>query len=121
MLDQLAALAGFLHPALDSATGKQRKATAGQFIWTGRHIRPHMLRHTYRAAGLQTLDRGQPVSEYTVAKELGHGGPGLVRRIYGHLGAVRHRSETVEYRVEQHAAILREPLARLKVVPQEMV
>lgn len=106
VLDQLAARAGFLRPVLDPATGRQKKTRAGQFEWTGQHIRAHMLRHTYCAARLQTLDRGQPVSEYTVAKELGHGGPDLVRCIYGHLGAVRHRAEVVEYRMEQHRSIL---------------
>jgi integrase len=112
VLDQLAARAGFLHAVLDPVTSKQRNTSAGQMMWTGRRIRPHMLRHTYCAARLQTLDRGLPVSEYTVAKELGHGGPDLVRRIYGHLGTVRHRSEMVEYRVGRHVGILRDPLAR---------
>jgi integrase len=57
-------------------------------------------RHAFRAARLQTLDNGAPVSVYTVAKELGHGGDSMVRRVYGHLGAIRHRSEHVEFRVE---------------------
>ncbi len=35
----------------------------------------------------------------------------MVRRVYGHLGQVRHRAEAVEYRVEQHAAKLGERLA----------
>jgi integrase len=48
-----------------------------------------MFRHTYCAARLQTLDQGAPVSVYTVAKELGHGGETMVRRVYGHLGHVR--------------------------------
>lgn len=42
----------------------------------------------------------------SAAEELGHGGPDLVRRIYGHLGTVRHRVEVVEYRAEQHRAIV---------------
>lgn len=70
-------------------------ATAG---WTAGEIRTKMFRHTYCAARLQTLDRGAPVSVYTVSRELGHGGESLVRRIYGHLGDVRHRSEAVEFR-----------------------
>ena len=41
-------------------------------------------------------DHGAPVSQYTAAKWLGHGGDALVRRVYGHLGTVRHRSEVVE-------------------------
>ncbi len=64
-----------------------------------------MFRHTYCAARLQSLDQGMPVSMYTVARELGHGGEAMVRRVYGHLGQVRHRAEVVEYRVEQHAAL----------------
>ncbi|MEX2157633.1 MAG: hypothetical protein WD773_12440 [Gemmatimonadales bacterium] len=68
----------------------------------------------YCAARLQTLDQGAPVSVYTVARELGHGGDALVRRVYGHLGAVRHRSRAVEYRIEQHRKALRERLARLR-------
>jgi hypothetical protein len=37
----------------------------------------------------------------------------LVRRVYGHLGHVRHRSQNVEYRVEQHRKRLGERLRRL--------
>jgi hypothetical protein len=75
-----------------------------------------MLRHTYCAARLQTLDRGQPVSEHTVAKELGHGGPDLVRRIYGHLDTVRHRAEVVEYQIEKQRGILGSRLWELTLV-----
>lgn len=74
----------------------------------------HALRHTYCAARLQTLDNGHPVSPFTVAKELGHGGTALVERIYGHLGEVRHRSEVVEFRVEQHRKILGDRLKELR-------
>ena len=76
-----------------------------------------MFRHTYCSARLQTLDQGAPVSVYTVGRELGHGGETLVKRVYGHLGQVRHRSEVVEYRVEQHAEILKDRLGALAVVP----
>jgi len=31
---------------------------------------------------------GAPVSTYTVAREMGHGGEAMVRRVYGHLGQV---------------------------------
>ncbi len=55
-----------------------------------------MFHHTYCAARLQTLDAGAPVRVYTVAKELGHGGDALVKRVYGHLGQQRHRAEVVE-------------------------
>ena len=46
------------------------------------------------------------MSTYTVAREMGHGGEAMVRKVHGHLGQVRHRAEAVEYRVEQHAAKL---------------
>jgi integrase len=82
--------------------------------WKAGEIRSKMFRHTYCAARLQTLDQGAPVSVYTVARELGHGGDSLVKRVYGHLGTVRHRSRVVEYRVEQHRKELRERLARLR-------
>ncbi len=53
------------------------------------------------------------VSPFTVAKEMGHGGDSLVKRIYGHLGTLRHRSEVVEYRVEQHWEVLGKRLRAL--------
>lgn len=79
-----------------------------------RELNLYVFRHTYCAARLQTLDRGAPVSEFTVGRELGHGGAALVRRVYGHLGQVRHRAEVVEYRIEQHADVLRERLVALR-------
>jgi integrase len=75
---------------------------------------PKMFRHTWCSARLQTLDHGAPVSTDTVRREMGHGSPRLVERIYGHLGTVRHRSEVVEYRIEQHAEKLRDRLAGLE-------
>ena len=63
-------------------------------------------RHAYCCARLATLDRGAPVSQDTVARELGHSSTDLVQEVYGHLGTVRHRSEEVEYRVEQNREIL---------------
>jgi len=74
-----------------------------------------MFRHTYCAALLQTLDQGAPVSVYTVAREMGHGGESMVRRVYGHLGQVRDRADVVEYRVEQFAAKLGDRLRGLDV------
>ena len=69
-------------------------------------------RHTYCAARLQTLDRGAPVSRYTVSRELGHGSEEMVRRVYAHLGDVRHRSDVVEFRVDQHLDRLGDRLQR---------
>ena len=88
-------------------------AVAVRAGWKAGEIRSKMFRHTYCAARLQTVDQGAPVSTYTVAREMGHGGEAMVRRVYGHLGQVRHRAEAVEYRVEQHLAKLG---ARLEVL-----
>ncbi len=82
--------------------------------WKAGEIRSKALRHTYCAARLQTLDGGAPVSIYTVSRELGHTSPAMVQRVYAHLGTVRHRSEVVEYRVEQHRTVLGERLEALE-------
>jgi integrase len=71
-------------------------------LWAEGEVRSKMFRHTYCSARLQTLDHGAPVSPFTVARDLGHGGDAMVKAVYSHLGEVRHRSEVVEYRVEQH-------------------
>ncbi len=60
-------------------------------------VRTRVLRVTYTAARLQTVDRGQPVAVYTVAGELGHASDAMVRNVYGRLGQIRYRSEVVEY------------------------
>jgi integrase len=78
-------------------------AVAARAGWRAGEIRSKMFRHTYCAARLQTLDGDVPVSEYTVSKEMGHGGSAMVRKVYGHLGQARHRAKAVEYRVEQFA------------------
>ncbi|KPK69396.1 hypothetical protein AMJ82_05670 [candidate division TA06 bacterium SM23_40] len=93
---------------------KSLDAIAAKAGWKAGEIRTKIFRHTYCATRLQTLDRGAPVSEYTVAKELGHGGRAMVERVYGHLGQVRHRAEVVEYRVEQHRDVLGERLTALQ-------
>lgn len=82
--------------------------------WKAAEVRSKAFRHTYCAARLQTLDRGAPVSLFTVAREMGHGGDALVKRVYGHLGEVRHRSDVIEYRVEQHHAKLAPKLKLLR-------
>src|SRR6476620_10589862 len=81
--------------------------------WKAGEIRHRLFRHTYCAARLQTLDHGAPVSLYTVSRELGHGSEEMVRRVYAHLGDVRHRSEVVEFRVEQHLERLGDRLSAL--------
>lgn len=81
--------------------------------WKAGEIRTKMFRHTYCSARLQTVQRVLkpgadpatdpnpfefvPVSQFTVSKEMGHGGTALVERVYGHLGEHRHRAEVVEY------------------------
>jgi hypothetical protein len=63
----------------------------------GGELRSKAFRHSYCAAKLQTRDRGACVRLYTVSRELGHGSEEMVRRVYAHLGDVRHRSEVVEF------------------------
>jgi hypothetical protein len=55
------------------------------------------------------------VSVCSVGKELGHGGDTLVKRVYRHLGSVRHCAEVVEHRVEQHPSRLVEGLRLLQI------
>ncbi len=86
--------------------GARRRAEPGE-------IRTKVFRHTYITARLQTLDRGAPISPWTVAREVGHSGTGMIERVYGHLGDVRHRASVVEYRVRQHRRVLR---GRLELV-----
>ena len=66
-------------------------------------VRWNKLRHEYASARLQTLDNSFPVLTSTVARELGHTSVQLGERVDGHLGEVRHRSEVVEFRIEQHS------------------
>jgi hypothetical protein len=40
----------------------------------------------------------------------------MVERIYGHLGQVRHRSEEVSFRIEEHEDILGERIRTLREV-----
>ena len=61
--------------------------------WKKGELGTRVFRHTWTAARLQTLDHGAPVSIYTVSRQLGHGSEEMVRRVYAHLGSVRHRSE----------------------------
>ena len=86
--------------------------------WTPREISARVLRHTFCASRLQTLDQGAPVSLYTVSREMGHGSQDMVQRVYAHLGAVRHRAEVLEYRVEQHTEALKDRLGAMGFVTQ---
>jgi integrase len=77
-------------------------AVAVRAGWAAGEIRTRIFRHSYCAARLQTLDQGAPVSPFTVARELGHGGRALVDRVYGHLGTIRHRADVVGFAVGDH-------------------
>ena len=63
-------------------------------------VTPHVLRHTYGSVRIQTLDRGEPVALFTVARELGHSGVQLLEERYAHLLTNRRRLPHVEYRFE---------------------
>jgi integrase len=107
-----------LFPASGSAgmlsdTRKLLDRIAKRAGWKAGEIRHRIFRHTYCAARLQTLDHGAPVSLYVVSRKLGHGSEEMVRRVYSHLGTVRHRAEVVEFRVEQHYERLGDQLIRL--------
>jgi integrase len=103
LLDRVADRAGTLY-VIDA--GHKRKAEEGE-------IRTKVFRHSYTSARVQTLDHGQPVSLWTVARELGHSSTSMIERVYAHLAGSRHRAEQVEFRVQQHRKILR---GRLELV-----
>ncbi len=107
----------FPSPRTDGMIRDMSKAmdTIGELAgWQRGEIRTRGFRHTYTAARLQTLDRGAPVALYTVSRELGHASTAMVERVYSHLGDVRHRSDVVEFRVEQHEEALAERLKALR-------
>jgi len=58
-------------------------------------------RHTYCAARLQTTDRGAPVQQFTVMREMGHKDFQLIARIYGHIQDDGVRSPEVRFDLPQ--------------------
>ncbi|MDX2206032.1 MAG: site-specific integrase [Gemmatimonadales bacterium] len=60
-------------------------------------------RKTFATAALQVLDNGVPIAPRTVQGWLGHKSGQMLEAVYGRLGAVRHRSAVVEYRLESSA------------------
>lgn len=66
--------------------------------WVVPPLRTKMLRHSWAAARLQTLDNGKPVALYTVSKEMGHASMAMLEHIYAHLGAFRVRGDEVAFR-----------------------
>jgi len=87
---------------------------AGRAGWERGETRTKVFRHTFCAAALQLLDKGGPISPWTVARWMGHGGRSLVDRVYGHLGEIRHRRDVVEYRIENHREALKDKLGTLQ-------
>lgn len=68
----------------------------------GRHrMTARALRVAYASARVQTLDRGEPVSDRTVAYELGHQSKQMLDRVYVRIGKSmhRHRRPVVEFRL----------------------
>lgn len=57
-----------------------------------------VFRHTYCSARIQTVDAGEPVALFTVAREMGHGSIDRIEDTYGHLQAERVRLPEVRYR-----------------------
>jgi integrase len=105
-------------PGMLTDTRKLLDRIATRAGWGPGEIRSKLFRHTYCAARLQTVDHGEPVAPFTVARELGHRSTEMVDTVYSHLGEVRHRSEVVEYRVEQHRARLVDRLRALQLAEQ---
>ena len=56
-----------------------------------------------------------------MSRELGHGSEEMVRRVDAQLCSVRHRSEIVEYQVEQHYDRLGDQLMRLGFVMNPVI
>ena len=79
-------------------------------------VRPHMLRHTYTAARIQTSDRGRPVALFTVARELGHHSLEMISDRYGHLHdrAEEGGTEDVAFKVKTYREELAKRLAVLE-------
>lgn len=63
----------------------------------GAHLTPLTFRHTYAATRIQTVDRGEAVSPWTVARELGHRSLDRIEDTYGHLQRRRSRLAEVRY------------------------
>lgn len=65
----------------------------------------HTLRHTYASHRIQTVEGGQPVSPFTVSRELGHSSSAMVEQCYGHLLENRSdRREEISFRPVQLVA-----------------
>jgi integrase len=85
----------------DDAGGKRkyihRQAWARVCEATGLRLNPHGARHTYISQRRQCLDGGKPVSDSTVAEEVGHTTTDQIEKTYGHVAKVRVRVEGFDY------------------------
>jgi len=66
----------------------------------GRKLTPKIFRHTYCTTRCQTLEHGVLIDRAKVAKEMGHMGTAMVRRVYDHLGTFKPL-RVMEYRLPQ--------------------
>ena len=88
LVNYLLAVAGFfvlwvqIHGMLTDFR-KLLDAVADAAGWKPGEIRSKMFRHGYITARLQTLDRGAPVSPWTVAREVGHSSTDMIEEVYG--------------------------------------
>lgn len=74
-----------------------RKAWARAAKTAGVTLSAHGARHSYISQRLQCLDGGQPVSPFTVIKEVGHADLKLIEVRYGHVAKRRVRVEGFAY------------------------
>lgn len=63
-----------------------------------KHLTLKVFRHTYCAARIQTVDAGEPVHLFTVAREMGHSDTQKIKDTYGHVAKERVRLPEVRYR-----------------------
>lgn len=61
------------------------------------HLTLKVFRHTYASVRVQTLDGGEPISTWQVARELGHKSTKQVEERYAHLLETPHRHPDVRY------------------------
>lgn len=83
--------------------------------WPSDLVRLRVFRVTYASARVQTLDRGAPVSIWTVQQEMGHGSLAMLKDVYVRVGTIRRRGEDVAYLWEDFAVELYARLERAEV------
>jgi len=72
----------------------------------GGKLTPKIFRHTYCTTRCQTVEHGVLIDRAKVAKELGHAGTAMVRRVYDHLGTFKPL-RVMEYRLPKTKATAR--------------